>query len=86
MPAGYDIDKELNVISSRAWGTLCDSDVLEHQRLTTTNAPRRSWLGSARRVEPTVEHVSSAQSNKKVQVSSHSALNVRPIPYGHRLQ
>ena len=33
MPAEYHIDSELNAIFSKAWGTLSDSDLLEHQRL-----------------------------------------------------
>jgi len=37
MPAEYHIDKELNALFSKAWGTLSDSDLLEHQRLITND-------------------------------------------------
>jgi len=37
MPAEYHIDKELGVLFSKAWGTLSDSDLLEHQRLITSD-------------------------------------------------
>ena len=37
MPAEYHIDRQSNVLFSRAWGTLSDSDLLEHQRLITND-------------------------------------------------
>ena len=37
MPAEYHIDREANAVYSRAWGTLTDSDLLEHQRLITND-------------------------------------------------
>ena len=37
MPAEYHIDMELKAIFSKAWGTLSDSDLLEHQRLITND-------------------------------------------------
>jgi hypothetical protein len=37
MPAEYHIDKELNTLFSKAWGTLSDSDLLEHQQLITND-------------------------------------------------
>ena len=37
MPAEYHIDKKSNAVFSKAWGTLSDSDLLEHQRLITND-------------------------------------------------
>ena len=37
MPTKYHIDSELYTIFSKAWGTLSDSDLLEHQRLITND-------------------------------------------------
>ena len=37
MPAEYHIDKGLNALFSKAWGTLSDSDLLEHQRRITND-------------------------------------------------
>jgi hypothetical protein len=37
MPAEYHIDRELGVVLSTAWGTLSDSDLLEHGRLITND-------------------------------------------------
>ena len=37
MPVEYHIDKKANALFSRAWGTLSDSDLIEHQRLITND-------------------------------------------------
>ncbi len=37
MPVEYDIDKELNMLFSKALGRLVDSDLIEHQRLITND-------------------------------------------------
>ncbi len=37
MPAEYHIVESANAVFSRAWGTLSDSDLLEHQQALTTD-------------------------------------------------